>query len=118
MLSAYSQPIRHNGRIALLLAACSTLPFYWIDALWKSFQRGYLPRLKELEELSKKFDCAEGLGIIGSWQFTNGDTNLPSFLLANVMLPHLFILAAGVLLAWKFPPNPARETAPESPPGP
>ncbi|MCO6384158.1 hypothetical protein [Oceanicola sp. 502str15] len=106
MLSAYSQPILKNGRIALLLAAFSTVPFYIVDGLWKTYQRAYLPRLRELERLSA--ECGEGFAIIGDWAGTIGEKVLPVFLFPNVLLPHAFILAAGCLLAWKFPPGPGK----------
>lgn len=116
---AYQQ---HNP-VLLLVAACSALAFWIVDAVWKYHQRAFYPRIAEIEQWfagrAKKAKAAAPFQINRRWQsefarglfdwvHTRGTDSMwkayavPFFV--GVAMPHAAIAAAGVLLYVLAPP--------------
>lgn len=126
MLAAYSNSVTRNGRIALVLATLSTVPFWWIDALFKSWQQGYERVLESFES-----SCEAIVPVMGLWSemhVSNWDGLMADLqawfgqpegagpflmlLYPGVFLPHALILVAGLILAIGFPPRTEAEAPP------
>ena len=105
--------------ILLLAAACSALAFWLVEAVWKSHQYGYYPRLLEIEEWFRAHSDTAGdapFQITSQWRpvtAAGGTANparaialkrrfIPFF--AGVCLPHVIVAAAGVGLFLLYPP--------------
>jgi hypothetical protein len=111
LIAAYAgRPTERPGAILVILAACSVLPFYLTDAVWKAIQAGYLVRLAELESAFRSESMIGAFQMFTVWGDSFG-LSLASLWAAainpTVFLPHLPIFLAGLLLAWFRPPNPA-----------
>ncbi|MEX0319567.1 MAG: hypothetical protein AB3N21_16535 [Ruegeria sp.] len=126
ILAAYlAKPPDRPGRLAVLIAACSVLPFLALDTLWKALQHGYLLRIGEIEEVFRQIadNPKIGLGDLAgaplqgfeTWATGFDKVSLSGYLKAfwnsTVLLPHILIIGFGILLAWRFPPKPAQQTA-------
>ena len=121
LLAVYAaKPAELSGRFMVLLAACSVLPFYMTDALWKALQSGYVFRLEELE----KAIAAGGGSAMQSFTTWEREFALTSVqymeALRNpaVFLPHLPIVFAGSVLAQFYPPPQGGKDAGHRSPGP
>lgn len=84
-----------------LFAACASLVFWAVEAVWKSFQYMYAPRIALLEEafLTEAFDKVAPFQIYTSWFEAlerNGFHFLVNMRLGIVMFPHIVTLIAGV----------------------
>lgn len=110
LLAAYSKPVSKNGRIAVLIAALSAIPFWLTETLWRQFQNANLSRLEKIEE------CAAGLvkgcsplQSITFWQSEyQAEKYVGWFKVAfdpHVLMPHAFLFALGLLLFFKWPPR-------------
>jgi len=127
LLAAYAKPVAEmRGRAVVVLAALVSVPFYLTDALWKSYQAAYLPRLREIEAAFRDMagDQPAALQAIASWAKAYGDgvadapaegaLTLYLGAMANpaVLLPHAVLLVLGLVMAWAYPPHPParRET--------
>lgn len=108
IIAVYSEKLGASGKVVLWIAALSSIPFWVLDSIWKSYQSAYLDRLKFLEGLG---DCktiqSHGLGIIKTWQSTHDGFDLIDWIefAINSAFPHAFVLIVGVILIWKFPPK-------------
>jgi len=86
-----------------LFAAAASLIFWLVEALWKSFQYMYSPRIQQLE---KAFASGEFAGIAPFQVYTSwfaalqeqGFGIFENFRLPIVAFPHLITLAAGIIL--------------------
>lgn len=107
ILAVYSEKAGRFGRVAIVTAALSAVPFWIVDAFWKSYQTAFLGRLRRLESIT---DCSEttrhSLGIVSDWNAAHAwfDWILMLYM-PNVALPHVFVLAFGLYLAWRHPPK-------------
>lgn len=106
IIAVYAEKVTLSGRVAILIAAFSAIPFWITDAFWKSYQNGYVARLQALELIK---DCTNipdyKLGIVTDWQLSYDWFDWLSVLYwPSVALPHVFVLLAGLYLAWKHPP--------------
>ena len=108
IIAIYSQQIGRLGKAALWIASLSAIPFWWMDAYWKSFQNAYLRALKKLEvEPSCDAVNEPTLSLIGLWEQEYGSLDFIGLLyLPSVALPHVIILAVGIYLILRHPPNP------------
>ena len=84
-----------------LFAAGASLVFWAVEAVWKSFQYMYAPRIAMLEEafLREAFDKVAPFQIYTSWFEAferKGFHFLANMRLGIVMFPHLVTLIAGV----------------------
>ncbi|MEP0964054.1 MAG: hypothetical protein ABJQ80_00975 [Lentilitoribacter sp.] len=105
VIAVYVEKLGNLGTIVLWTAAWSTVPFWLLDAVWKSYQRAYIPRLEYLESL--KGCSAENLhnfGIVESWDATHGYFDWIMEIPFSAF-PHVFILAISVYLVTKHPPT-------------
>jgi hypothetical protein len=69
IIAIYSQQIGRLGRAALWVASLSTIPFWLMDAYWKSFQNAYLDALVKLEaEPHCNVVNVPTLSLIGLWR--------------------------------------------------
>lgn len=109
LIAAYaSKPSERPGAILVVLAACSVLPFYLTDAVWKAIQGGYLLRLADIEAAFRTDSATEAFQMFTVW---SGGFRLDiaglwaAAVNPTVFLPHLPIFVAGLLLAWLRPPT-------------
>jgi hypothetical protein len=117
---AYQQ---HEPRL-LLVAAGSALVFWIVEATWKYYQRAFYPRIFEIEEwfvsdagsADAPFQITtrwrnEFARWTDSWIYTSGwkAFGIPFFM--GVMMPHVMVIAAGLLLFHYAPPEAAANSA-------
>lgn len=93
----------YQSRFLWLFAAGAALVFWVIEALWKSFQYMYGPRIAELEEAfrTESFNELAPLQIYTSWYETfsnSGFQVLAHLRLGIVCFPHAVTLVAGLTL--------------------
>jgi hypothetical protein len=111
LIAAYALPVAEAaGRAGVVLAALAAVPFYLTDALWKSFQEAYYPRIRCIEDFLRKpeNDTPAALQISFNWNakyeaeqaalFFDALTN------AAVYLPHAFLFGVGLFMAFLLPP--------------
>jgi len=95
---------------ALLVGAGSAIAFWVVEALWKTNQQAFYPRLKEIEDwMAGKGGEIHPLQIARSWSKAwhgSGRNGRAVTLMTwpHVFMPHAAIVAAGVLLYLFFPP--------------
>lgn len=107
IIAVYSGKFNNFGRVAIVIAALSAIPFWITDALWKSYQNAFKSRLDALELIR---DCTEssnyGFGIMSGWRSAHSNYDwLTLIFTPNVALPHAFVLFLGLYLAWRHPPT-------------
>jgi hypothetical protein len=93
----------YQSRFLWLFAAGAAVIFWLVEALWKSFQYMYAPRIQELETAfrSDHFDDVSPLQVYNSWfkQLHNhGFGVLSNARLGIVAFPHFVTVIAGVTL--------------------
>ncbi len=86
-----------------LFAALSALVFWGTEAVWKSFQYMYVPRIQELEEAFRKesFDNLAPFQIYASWFEVfdkQGFDFFGNLRLPIVLFPHALTVVIGVML--------------------
>jgi len=112
LIAAYTQSVSSSGRIGVVIASLSALPFWAMETSWKLFQNAYLERIVQIEL------CFDGMGkdcrpaqVLGSWRASYADDKVTDWLqtaiLPHVFLPHLVLLAGGLVLAIWWPPKSA-----------
>lgn len=123
ILASYSESLKGNGRVAVLAASASVIPFWVMDAQWKSYQTAYadiigvfesgenwIAESPQLPSLFMDWKMAHNSGqwfAGSSWKWL-AETNwswVSHLYLPNVALPHVFILALGMYLAFHRPPK-------------
>ncbi len=115
IIAVYSKKLGSSGKVVLWIAALSSIPFWILDTLWKSYQKAYLARLIDLEAIE---NCAavnsHKLGFIAAWDKAWKEFGMCDWAgcIANSAFPHAFVLLIGVFLVLKFPPQQSRETKP------
>ncbi|TLP48345.1 hypothetical protein FDK21_01380 [Cohaesibacter sp. CAU 1516] len=104
ILAVYARPRTRAGAMTMLFAALSALPFWITDAVWKSYQNAYVPRIKALEEnIACAADGEIDFNIYSSWRPNWGEFDwLGLIFKANVMMPHVFVLALGCMAFWLY----------------
>lgn len=116
LIAAYTKPVSSAGRIGVVIAALSAIPFWLTETFWKLFQKAYLPRLEKLEHCADtgSADCPPMQGV-SSWQNSFDQYGLASWLdiafLPHVILPHGAVFLLGLALAIKWPPTPDHRSA-------
>jgi hypothetical protein len=84
-----------------LLASVSAFLFWVIEALWKSFQQAYYPRIREIEDFMRGVEREEfsSPDIAHSWSAAWRKTSFTRIMWwGHVCLPHVAIAFAGILL--------------------
>lgn len=84
-----------------ILASASAFLFWAIEALWKSFQQAYYPRIREIEDFMRGAEGDEfsSPDIAHSWSAAWRKTSFARIMLwGHVCLPHVAIAFAGILL--------------------
>ncbi len=94
--------LHKNVDILIILSAISALTFWIIEAMWKSFQQCYYPRLRAIEKAFADQNVSEKpLQISSSWHAEFHRHALRrffrAFLWPHVSLPHVLIVTVGVL---------------------
>jgi len=94
---------RDGSTLLCLLAAAASFSFWLIEALWKSFQQCFYPRLLAIENAFLNTDRSEKpLQISTQWKKAFRDRTLRRFFTVffwpHVMLPHVLIVIGGVLI--------------------
>lgn len=116
---AYQQ---HNP-VLLLVAAGSALAFWIVDAVWKYHQRAFYPRISAIEkqfaeraggvaaapfQINRRWRSEFGRGLLDKIQTRDNKPwkayAVPFFV--GVMMPHVVVVAAGVLLYLFAAPTP------------
>lgn len=106
ILAIYSDRIGKTARPAIWLAALSTIPFWIMDAYWKSFQNAYLTTLLRYET-HPACQIGEGSDVtfVAQWRVFYHWTDFLTVLhLPSVALPHAFVLGLGLYMAIRHPP--------------
>lgn len=108
IIAIYSQMVGRLGKTALWIASLSVIPFWWMDAYWKSFQNAYLGALKTIEaEPTCGITGKPTLSLIGLWEQEYVSLDFVGLLFVpSVALPHAIILAVGIYLVHRHPPTP------------
>jgi hypothetical protein len=111
LVTAYLQ----NARILLLIAALSALVFWIVEALWKTNQQAYYPRIWKIERHfrdagTEKAEEIRPFAIGLSWgdSFRKEGSYWRSYrimLWPHVALPHAVVAVVGVLLFFCWPPT-------------
>lgn len=110
LLAAYTKPVSSAGRIGVLIAGLSAIPFWLTETYWKMFQSAYEDRIKAIELCNRDpvTSCAP-MQIFTAWEvsFEGGPIRhwIESAFDVHVLLPHAPLLAAGVLFAIFLPPK-------------
>ncbi|MDH5571497.1 MAG: hypothetical protein OEY89_07010 [Gammaproteobacteria bacterium] len=84
-----------------LLAAASSLLFWIIETIWKTFQQAFYYRLTNIEKYLNgiKFDDFRYPYITSSWgKGWKSVSFIKVFFWPHVLLPHLIIIIAGITL--------------------
>jgi hypothetical protein len=106
-LGAIGLAFSENVPELLPVAAASALLFWVIEALWKSFQQAYYPRIKAIENHLRGTDHSpfSSPEIMRSWcSAWRWHSFIPLMAWAHVALPHAVICLAGLLL-WQLNPR-------------
>jgi hypothetical protein len=93
----------YQTRFLWLFAAGAALVFWGIEAVWKSFQYMYAPRIAELEDAFRKdsFEDISPFQIYASWFEVFEESGLEIFKnlwTPIVCFPHVVTVVAGVVL--------------------
>jgi uncharacterized membrane protein len=100
-LAAVGAAFTQKAPSLLLMASTSALLFWVIEAIWKSFQQAYYPRIRAIEDFmhgagSEKFSSP---GISHSWSASWRRNSFVRIMWwGHVCLPHVAIFVAGILL--------------------
>lgn len=107
LLAVYSEKLGKLGRRSVIVSSLSVVPFWITDAFWKAYQNAYTERLSFLEGISNCADVPDyTFGMFESWDSTHNWYDWAVWLpMPSVFLPHALIVALGLILAWKFPPQ-------------
>jgi uncharacterized membrane protein len=112
LIAAYTKPVSSSGKMGVMLAALSAIPFWLTETFWKLFQRTSLDRLIEIEACQTGADVRDGACTVAQistvWK-NNFDTSSWKYWLEgafdlHVLFPHLALLATGLALAIFWPP--------------
>jgi hypothetical protein len=93
----------YQSRFLFLFASAAGLAFWTLDAIWKSFQYSYAPRIVAIETAFRNsdFSSIEPLQIYSAW-FASYHRTGPQFLkrmkMGIVFFPHIIPALAGVIL--------------------
>lgn len=93
-----------HSNAGLIAGAVAAIGFWIIDATWKTFQQGFLPRLRHIEEQYAKGveDQCKPLQVTTSWRENVGrrvvirDT-IEHMFWGNVCLPHVVVLVIAIV---------------------
>lgn len=102
-LTAIGGAFASNAREVLLVAAVSALAFWFLEAMWKSFQLGYVERSLAIEQhLRSALPVAAPFQIGTAWK-TYWDQRghamwARTLWWPHVAFPHALVAAAGALL--------------------
>ncbi|WP_422369106.1 hypothetical protein [Pelagibius sp.] len=116
LIAAYTKPVSSAGRVGVAVAGLSAIPFWLTESFWKLSQHLHGERTKDIEKcLSDGCTDLKPLQIYTSWFETLGGfwTGVGHWLgvafQPNVITPYVFLLATGLVLAWRFPPPASTE---------
>jgi uncharacterized membrane protein len=100
-LATFGLALKEKQSGLFLVASCSALLFWIIEAVWKSFQQAYYPRIRAIEEYMCSGESTElsSPSILRSWasnwRWHNFIRIMPW---GHVCLPHAPIFIAGFIL--------------------
>jgi hypothetical protein len=103
----------------LLIAAGSSLVFWYIDALWKVNQRVYYPRIREIEAHFRGEIATTPLQVSAARVKENmrRSKSRRTWAVARepvAFLPHVAVFVAGLVLFFAFPPRKDEVPAPSA----
>jgi hypothetical protein len=95
----------YQSRFLWLFAAGAAAIFWLVEALWKSFQYMYAPRIQEMEKAFRddNFDSIAPLQVYSSWfeqLQKHGFGLLGNARLGIVAFPHFVTVIVGIVLFW------------------
>ena len=98
----------------IALIGCAIPVFFWVlESQWKHFQRGFYPRVAEIEEILIKDFNLRGPSIFGGWCRSFKRITVPKrkgYLWDGLLNPSVFVSyileIAFLLLLWKVAPLP------------
>lgn len=112
LIAAYTKPVSSSGRVGVMLAGLSAIPFWLTETLWKLFQRTSLDRIMEIEACQIGLAVRDGactaaqIATVWNSSFDKSSWNYwkdGAFDL-HVLFPHFALLLAGAALAIFWPP--------------
>ena len=102
--SAFASLATPTSNAGLIAGSIAAVGFWITDASWKTFQQGFLPRLKEIEAAYSRGmeDQLKPLQISASWRREVGPTavvvnTFKHMLWPNVFVPHVVVLVIAIL---------------------
>lgn len=110
LIAAYSVPLGSVGRIGVLIATVSAVPFWLLETTWRTHQKAYLERITQIEECASgiKTDCVP-LQAFSAWNTSYWETPTSTWLATSIQLstlfPHVVLLVGGVALLVFLPPG-------------
>lgn len=102
LLAVIASPISNaHKKLGALIAGLIAIPFWWLETMWKAFQKAYELRLRELESCFIQItESCLMPSIMASWRIGYDNIGFIDFLVLSikpqVFLPHLILLIAGV----------------------
>ena len=105
-LTAIGIGLKEKLDYLLLVASFSALLFWIVEALWKSFQQAYYPRIRSIEDYMRSGVSAEfySPGILRSWSSSwKWHHFIPIMVWGHVCLPHVAIFLVGLVLWFQSP---------------
>lgn len=100
-MAAIGTAFTQTAPTLFLLASVSAFLFWVIEALWKSFQQAYYPRIRKIEDFMRGVGTQEfnSPDIAHSWSEAWRRTSFSRILWwGHVCLPHVAIVIGGILL--------------------
>lgn len=111
LIAAHSKPITSSGRVGVIIAACSAIPFWLTESMWKVFQKMHEARVLTIERCLRE-QCSDvvPMQIWASWdQAFRGSSLLSSWAGVafdlHVLVPYVFLFFGGLALPFLFPPK-------------
>ena len=105
-LTAIGIALKEELDFLMLVASFSALLFWIVEALWKSFQQAYYPRIRSIEDYMRGGVSAEiySPAILRSWSSSwRWNHFIPIMLWGHVCLPHVAIFLVGLALWFQRP---------------
>jgi hypothetical protein len=110
LLAAYTKGVAASGRVGVLVAALTAIPFWLTETFWKLFQQSYLARIDAIETCFRTSvtECT-AVQISASWTASFHEERFSTWMgIAfdpHVLLPHGFLFAVGLGLWAVYPPR-------------
>ncbi|MDJ0705180.1 MAG: hypothetical protein QNJ46_18000 [Leptolyngbyaceae cyanobacterium MO_188.B28] len=101
-----------QGQSFIILVGCALPIFFWIlESQWKHFQRGFYPRVAEIERILLETCKFRGPAIFSGWSRSlkrNANAKQSGYIREGLLNPSVFVSyvleLTFLLMVWKFVP--------------